>query len=847
MRVGDSLLKLLGLCLLAGVLVAGMLFPIVGALGVVSNRASDTIDSVSADLVATPPPLITTITDSAGTPIASLFDQYRIPVAPEQISATMKAALVSIEDRRFYEHHGVDWKGTIRAAISNQSGGDVQGASTLTQQYVKNYLINVVNRDNKTEQSRAQEQTIARKLREARIAIQLEQKMGKEEILAGYLNVVEFAYEVYGIGAAASAYFGTTPDKLTVAQSALLAGAVNNPVLYNPWRKPTETLQRRNVVIDKMVENQKLSPDFAEAAKREPLGVLPSPKKPAANCVGAGPEYGFYCQYVFEYLEKVGFTEDQIKTGGYTIKTSFDARATQLAKAAAEAEVPKRQPGIANTMAIVAPGKERHQVLALVANRDYGLDAAAGQTTYGLPSRIANKFGAGSIFKIFTSAAYLEKGGGIMNQVDVPGSYTSNVFVGGGDSCPPTPRGDDYNTRTYCVKNANNNYPPKMTLQDALATSPNTAFVILEERVGMGPVVDMASRLGLRDTMSASLAGVDPNPERKEEQYNRSQADYFKPTDKSPGKASFTLGPGPVSTLELANVGATIMSGGVWCPPTPLIEILDRNGKKIEVNEQPCEQAVAEPLANTLAIGLSKDETTGTARAAAQAVGWNRPMIGKTGTTQEYKSAGFLGATPQYAAAVLTFNDSPKPQGICDTDPPRLCGSGGNIYGGKVPARTWFQTMSKLLEGQPPLPLPPPDPRYLDGGPEIKVPDVIGKSQEEATSILQQAGYQVVAKDRNDARQKGTVVGQSPRGAALAGETITIQVSTGYVPPPRTSDAPPPASESAPPPSDGGGGDNGGGTPPAEDENPGNGNGNGNPGGTFPGGGPPITIGPIRP
>ena len=115
-RVGDGLLKLLGLCLLAGVLVAGMLFPVVGALGVASNRASDTIDSVSADLVATDPPLVTTVTDSKGKPIAYLYDQYRVPVTPDQISPTMKAALISIEDRRFYEHHGVDWKGTIARA-----------------------------------------------------------------------------------------------------------------------------------------------------------------------------------------------------------------------------------------------------------------------------------------------------------------------------------------------------------------------------------------------------------------------------------------------------------------------------------------------------------------------------------------------------------------------------------------------------------------------------------------------------------------------------------------------------------------------------------------------------------
>ena len=829
------MLKLLGLCLLAGVLVAGMLFPLVGALGVMSNRASDTIDSVSADLVATDPPLITTVTDAAGKPIASIYDQYRLPVTAEQISPTMKAALVAIEDRRFYEHHGVDWKGTIRAAISNQTGGDVQGASTLTQQYVKNYLINVVNRDNKTEQNKAQEQTIARKLREARIAIQLEQKMSKEEILTGYLNVVEFAYEVYGIGAASRAYFGTTPDKLTVAQSALLAGAVNNPVLYNPWRNPAGTLARRNLVLDKMVETQKLSPEAAEEAKKAPLGILPDVKKPPANCVGAGPEIGFFCQYVWVYLQEIGFTPDQITTGGYTIKTTLDRRATQLAKDAAEAQVPKSTPGVANTMAIVRPGKKRHEVIALVANRDYGLNGDKGQTTIPYPYGVENKFGAGSVFKIFTAAAYLEKGGGINNRIKTPTSYVSNKFLGGNpERCPRTPRADDGDTRFYCLSNASDKYPPEMTLQQALATSPNTGFVILEERVGMDAVVDMAQRLGLRKTMATNTAGRAPNPESGIPELRVSQSRHFKPSDTNPfGNASFTLSPAAVSTLELANVGATIMSGGVWCPPTPLIEVKDRNGKKLNYTEQPCEQAVDSKLANTLAHGLGKDhEGGGTAAGAAARYGWNRHSIGKTGTTQAFKSAAFVGGTPQLTGAVVVSNDSPRPEGICDYGPGqiRLCGGGGEIYGGRSPARTFYQAMGKILEGKPNVPLPPADKRYLEGGDDIQVPNVIGLSREDATRRLEQAGYKVDAVDRNDESRRGTVVNQSPRGAALKGETITIYVSTGYVPPPQTTDPTKPPSSGPP-------------GRPTGTPNPGNPS---NPGGPpDDDDGPPITIDPI--
>ncbi|WP_414638867.1 penicillin-binding protein [Actinophytocola sp.] len=819
---------MVGLCLLAGVLVAGMLFPVFGAMGVASNQTSNTINSISADLVTTDPPLITTIADSAGNPIARLYDQYRLPVTSDQISPTMKAALISIEDRRFYEHHGVDWKGTIRALISNSSSEDTQGASTLTQQYVKNYLINVVYRDQvgveedpdkAVGRERSQEQSVTRKLREAQLSIQLEQKMSKEEILAGYLNVVEFNYRVFGIGAAAQWYFQTTPDKLTVTQSATLAGMVNNPVKYDPWKRPEETLKRRNRVIDTMVETNRLSKEDAAAAKKEPLGVVPEPSRPAANCVGAGPEAGFYCQYVEDYLMNIGmFSMDQLYSGGYTIKTTFDARATSIAKRAVEHQVSKSTDGIANAMAIVQPGKQRHEVKALVANRDYGLDGPAGQTTIGYPYDVMNKFGAGSTYKIFTAAAFLEKGGGIMNQIDTPYQYASRMYKGGADRCPSAGRGE----RWYCLSNFSENYPGRMTLQDALATSPNTGFVILEERLGnMDPVVDMATRLGLRGTMGTNMSGRTPDPSSKDPQMNQTQSQFFRSKPGNPGNASFTLSPAPVSPLEMANVGATIMSGGVWCPPTPLLEVLDRNGKKLDISkyEEPCEQAVPEPLANTLAVGMSKDDTgSGTSAGAARLFNWNRPMIGKTGTTQAYKSAAFIGATPQLAASVMVFNDGPKPRPICDSQasgaPLRLCGT-GSVFGGRAPARTWFEAMGEILGAEPALPLPAPDPRYLNGGDESKVPDVVGDSEADATAQLQNAGYQVKVVKTNRSEPKGMVVNQSPRGAALPGELITIYVSTGYVPPAQTETPPSPP---ATPPATGGetpgpgpGGNNGGG------------------------------------
>ncbi|WP_028661529.1 transglycosylase domain-containing protein [Saccharomonospora saliphila] len=710
----SGLFKLLGLCLLAGVLTAGLLFPVVGAAGVVSNQASDTVESMSSELADEPPPLVTNITDRDGERIATVYDQYRIPIAPDEISDAMKWALISVEDRRFYDHHGVDWKGTLRAAISNTSGGDTQGASTLTQQYVKNYLINVIYRDDPYGQQKAQEVSIARKLKEARVAVQLETKMSKEQILTGYLNMVEFSRQIYGVGAAAKAYFGTTAAELDVAQAALLAGAVNNPAVLDPWNNPEGAKNRRNIVLDTMVDNQKLAREDAERIKKEPLGVLPGgPDKDPANCTGA--ESGFFCQYVLEYLYEHGMTKDELFTGGYTIRTTLDRKANHEANEAAAAEVDKDEPNVANTLSLVKPGKQRHEVLALAANRDYGPNADKGQTTLGLPYEIINVSGTGSSYKIFTAAATLEQREyGIFDTVPVPGFHASNVFLWGAAHCPTNSQG----IRSYCVQNAGD-YSGSMSLQDALAQSPNTTFVILEEEVGMGPVVEMAHKLGLRKTMTSSAAGgpVDPDAERLE--YSQNQLEFYGPSENNPtGRGVFTLGASPTSGLELANVAATIMSGGVWCPPTPIIEISDRDGNQRPIEEKPCEQVVPEGLADTLAVGMSKDiDEGGTAHAAASNADWSRPMIGKTGTTQHHGSAAFIGATPQVAGAAMVFRPTTPNGGLHDGGPGNVHatdGQFGNMYGGKTPARTWFRAVKPILEGEPVMPLPEPHPEYAD-------------------------------------------------------------------------------------------------------------------------------------
>jgi membrane peptidoglycan carboxypeptidase len=766
----NPLIRILGLCLIAGLLVAGILFPAVGGIGLASNQASETVNSVSSNLVQSQVPLVTTVTDKDGGPIAYVFDQNRFNTPPQDIADTMKAAIIAIEDRRFFEHNGVDWRGTVRALMTNLSASgsalEGQGASTLTMQYVKNYILYAV-AQNDAERAAAVESTPARKLREIRVALQLEKQLSKQEILARYLNIVFFGHNAYGVASAARTYFDTTPDRLTIAQAALLAGMVRSPSSYDPVEHPEQALERRNVVIDEMTGVGSITRDQADAAKGEPLGIQRPLTGLTNGCVGAGPADGFYCQYTLDYLATVGFPEDQLRRGGYLIRTNLDRRATDLAKRAVDAEVPTHTPGIADAMAIVAPGRERHAVRALVANRDYGLDADAGQTSYALPSLVQG-FGAGSIYKIFTAATLLERGMGINSSVPVTNAYTSRVFRDNGGS--------------YTVTNAGKYRTGSVTLQTALAISPNTTFVALEDRIGsINPVVDMAYRLGMRQSLNAH------------DSQGRTIADAVK----QERRGSYTLGPEPTSPLDLANVGATLMSSGKWCPPTPIAAVLDRNGHPVKVPEAPCAQVVPEGLANSLVVGLSKDDQPGgTSFAAARAAHWTRPILGKTGTTQNNRSAGFLGATPQYSGAVLVWPDGSRPSGICDSDPPRLCGN-GDIFGGKVPARTWFNAMVPLHEGLPVMPLPPTEPRYVTGA-GANVPNVVGQGENTAQLTLERAGFRVQRVVSASDRPPGTVTSETPT-TAQPGDMITIFVSDGTVRPKPAPRSPPPGAPYRPP------------------------------------------------
>ena len=349
------------------------------------------------------------------------------------------------------------------------------------------------------------ETTPTRKLREIRTALALDKVLTKPEILTRYLNLVSFGNGAYGIQDAARTYFGIDAAQLNWQQSALLAGMVQSTSALNPYTNPQGALDRRNLVLDTMIENLPEHADALRAAREQPLGVLPQPNMLPQGCIAAG-DRAFFCDYALEYLARAGISKADVARNGYLIKTTLDPKVQNSVKKAINTVAAPTLDSVASVMSVIRPGKDAHRVLAMGDNRAYGLKLEAGQTVQPQPFTLVGD-GAGSIFKIFTSAAALDMGMGINAMLDVPPTFQG---TGLGDSdtkgCPP---------RTWCVKNAAG-YRSPMSMTDALALSPNTAFAKLIQQVGVPRAVDMAVRLGLRSYADPGTArAYVPNEQRE--------------------------------------------------------------------------------------------------------------------------------------------------------------------------------------------------------------------------------------------------------------------------------------------------------------------------------------------
>lgn len=656
--------------------------------------------------------------DRNGTPYATLYAEDRIPVAREQLSPLFVDALVATEDVRFFEHGGVDMAATGRALLNNVLGGNRQGASTITQQWIKN--LTQAAADTQAKREAADDVSIERKLLEARAAAEAEQRFSKDEILTRYVNTAFYGNGAYGIGAASARYFSTTPDKLTLAQAALLAGVLNSPGLFDPIANPDQATKRRAVVLDRMVAGGKLTPQAAAAAKAEPLALTPS--QPNNGC--AVSTFPIFCQWVKETIltdPSFGSTpaarQELLYRGGLRIQTTLDPAVQVHAEEAARAALEATN-RVADAIAVVQPGTG--EVLALASNRPWGSDVAAGQTEVLYP--VEPNFQPGSTFKPITLAAALENGFDPKTVWQAPARYAPanlNYPEGGFANSDDGPGG-------------------LMNAETATLHSVNTYYVWLIEQTGVLKTAEMANRLGME---SISTAGPEPV---------------------GPRDASLTLGDFNTSPLQVANVYATFAAGGVHCKTIGVTQLLRDGVEQLPIASADCAQAVDPAIASKINTILQQNIDGPDPARTAQRAAFGRPAIGKTGTAGNYAAAWFAGATPQMAAAV--WMGDPR-GGVANplVDVEAFGTQYPAMYGGQAPALIWQRFMAAAHADKPVAAFPPASKAAL---PAVQVPNVVGMPLDAAVGTLTAAGFKAAIAPGTAAAAKplppGYVVATTP-------------------------------------------------------------------------------------
>ncbi|MFC8363333.1 transglycosylase domain-containing protein [Streptomyces griseorubiginosus] len=660
--------KFLGVSVLAGAVMAGIALPAAGALGLAAKGSVESFDELPANLKTPPLSQRTTILDAKGGTIATVYSRDRTVVELKDISPYMQKAIVAIEDSRFYQHGAVDLKGVLRALNKNaQSGGVAQGASTLTQQLVKNVAIEEAG-DDPTKVAQATQQTIGRKIRELKYAIQLEEELGKKKILENYLNITFFGQQAYGIEAASQRYFSEHAKDLDLEQSALLAGIVQSPSRYDPVNDEAEATKRRNTVLQRMAEVGDVSQAEADKAAKQPLGLKVS--KPKNGCITAVKGAGFFCDYVREvFLTDPVFgksKEDRAKVwnqGGLTIRTTMDPQAQKSVQRSIKEHVYQKDQ-VATAATIVQPGTGR--ILAMGQSRPYGINTKKNETTLNLSVNSDMGGGAGyqpgSTFKPIVAAAAIE-GGKPATQI-YPSPYKMD-YPAPVQAC----NGSVWNEKGVSVTNENESEVGPYDMKTATAKSVNTYYVSLISDIGICPVTEMAAKMGVE---RADGGKIQQRP-------------------------SIALGTQEVSPLTMANAYATFASRGMYCTPVAIESITQRVGEKsksLQVPKSTCSRAMSENTAdtiNTLLKGVVEDGTGSEA-----GLGPSRDSAGKTGTTDERYAAWFVGYTPNMAGAVWVGDPAHKRQ----MKNIRIGGVWNEkVFGGKVPGPIWRDMMTGALDG----------------------------------------------------------------------------------------------------------------------------------------------------
>ncbi|MEW2113786.1 transglycosylase domain-containing protein [Streptomyces sp. NPDC005474] len=660
--------KFLGVSVLAGAVMAGIALPAAGALGLAAKGSVEGFDEIPANLKRPPLSQRTTILDAKGGQIATVYSRDRTVVELKDISPYLQKAIVAIEDSRFYEHGAIDLKGVLRAVNKNaQSGGVAEGASTLTQQLVKNVFVEEAG-DDPTKVAQAQQQTIGRKIKELKYAIQVEEQLGKKKILENYLNITFFGQQAYGAEAGSRRYFSKAAKDLTLPQAALLAGIVQSPTRYDPVNDPAEAIKRRNTVLKRMAEVGDITPQAAEAAKKAPLGLRVS--QPKNGCIAAVQGASFFCKYVEkEFLANPVFgktREDRTKIwnqGGLTIRTTLDPQSQASVQASIKQHVNKSD-SVATAVTLVEPGTGK--ILGMGQSKPYGYGKNETEINYSVGSdRGGSNFGfpTGSTFKPFVAAAALEEGRPAIQEYSSPYQMTYPSPV---QTCSGKPW---TNLTDEKLENESESEKGPFRLRKAMELSVNTYFVQMISDIGLCPVAKMTDALHVRQGNG----------------------------DKLPEVPAIALGSKGISPLTMASAYAAFASRGMYCTPVAIESITQKaNGveKSLEVPKSTCSRAMSEKTADTINTLLQGVVDSGTGKEAGLT---DRDNAGKTGTTDARKNAWFVGYTPALSGAVWVGSAM---QNVKMTN----ISIGGQfwelVYGGKVPGPIWKDAMTGALVGK---------------------------------------------------------------------------------------------------------------------------------------------------
>jgi membrane peptidoglycan carboxypeptidase len=742
----------LGVSVLSGLLVAGLALPVVGGLGLAARESAQGFENLPGELETPPLPERSRILAADGSLIATFFYENRVSVPLADVAPVMRQAIVAIEDSRFYEHGGIDLRGTLRAFVNNQQGADVQGGSTLTQQYVKQVLLESAQnlQDEKARieaQKSATEQSYGRKLRELRYAVALEEQLDKNQILERYLNIAYFGAGAYGVEAAARHYFSKSAKALTLPEAAMLAGIVQQPTAYDPTRHPQRALERRNIVLTRMAEVG-YATDQQVAAAKATKPVLRVPKDAGNGCQSSSVP--FFCDFVLKtLLNDTAFgkkREERVRLllrGGLTITTTLDRKA-QAAAQKALAKYVYRTDKVASAVVSVEPGTGK--IKAMAVSRGYG--DGKGEIKFNPATDKAyggsGGFQAGSTFKPFVAAAALEKG--------LPFGYPIlspyQKPIGDVKTC------DGVSKAPWSPKNESHSENGTYTMRTGIAMSVNTYFAQLEQKVGVCRPATIAGELGLTRADGRPL-----------EQHK-----------------TFTLGTQEVSPLSMAEAYATFAARGLHCTSVAISRVVDPSGQSLKVPPPDCSQVLDQKIAdgvNELLVGV----IDGNFPRTGAHLSLGRPAAGKTGTTDSRVHVWFVGYTPDLATAVWAGNPSPGNKVYKLVN--RTIGgrSYGDVCGGCLPGPIWQQTMLGALKGVPASSFVPP-PASLSRGTVIRVPSVAGLTVPEAQAALESAQLRgVVSNQRVEsaAAAKGRVAYTAPGegAAAYPGQTILLYVSDG--------------------------------------------------------------------